>query len=64
MNSTSTSHIYSFQFVPNDRDPSSTPSDLDPLPPITLQPDPETDYDLIQLCEDLAEIEPCNCPTS
>ncbi|MGB3558060.1 MAG: hypothetical protein WBD58_07515 [Geitlerinemataceae cyanobacterium] len=63
MNSTSTSRIYSVQLVGDDRDPSSTPSPLDRLQPVFPQSNSETDYDLIQLCDDLAEIEPDNHQT-
>jgi hypothetical protein len=61
----SASHIYSSpsQVVADDRDPDSTPSAPDRLPSVTPQPDLEPDYDLIQLCEDLATISPCDHPT-
>lgn len=64
MISTSTLPIDSFQSVSDDRDSSSTSSETDRFPSVSPLPDTETDYDLIQLCEDLAEIEPCNPPTS
>lgn len=63
MNSTSTSQIYSFQWVRDDRHSSSTPCQLVRQPPVTCPPDTETDYDLIQLCEDLAQLECGDRPT-
>jgi hypothetical protein len=72
MNLTLISRIYSFQFVSkdsfqlvsNDRELDSSPSEPDRVSSVPPAPDTDTDYDLIQLCEDLAEIDPYNRPTS
>lgn len=57
MNSTSTLRSYRWQGVRDDRNFSSTPNPFDRQPPVSCPPDTETDYDLIQLCEDLAQLE-------
>lgn len=64
MNSTSTSRIDRFQFVTDDRDTSFISSDRDRLPSVPPQPETATDYDLIQLCDDLAQIQQGNPPNS
>ncbi|HIK33782.1 MAG TPA: hypothetical protein IGS17_07315 [Oscillatoriales cyanobacterium M59_W2019_021] len=53
MNSTSISHLY-FVRANGDNGNSSTPS-TQPVP-TTPQPETDTDYDLAQLCDDLAKI--------
>ncbi|MGB7273831.1 MAG: hypothetical protein WBC69_11080 [Geitlerinemataceae cyanobacterium] len=64
MNSTLTSRIDRFQFVTNDRDSGFMSSEFDRLPSLPPPLETDTDYDLIQLCDDLASIEQDNPPNS